>query len=100
MGVAGKYDLTIGEGERARMSTLEIALRGTTLEGALAGESGTTPLTGVASEQDAFELTGKAKRGVMRITMCLTGSVDGDRVAGRMDLGKLGSTPFVGVRAT
>jgi hypothetical protein len=98
MAVDGTWNLTMQTPMGERNATLVVTSQGGTLSGKQSGDGGATDIfDGTVSGNDAswkISITNP-----MPLTLQFTGTVDGDKMSGKMSAGALGSWPFSGVRA-
>jgi hypothetical protein len=98
MAVDGTWNLTMQTPMGERRATLVAASQGGTLTGKQSGDGASTDVfDGAVNANDVswkISITNP-----MPLTLQFTGTVDGDKMSGKMSAGALGSWPFSGVRA-
>jgi hypothetical protein len=97
MAVDGTWNLTMQTPMGERKATLAAAVQGGTLSGKQSGDGGTTDIFDgtVSGNEVAWKIS---ITNPMPLTLQFTGSVEGDKMSGKMSAGALGSWPFSGVR--
>jgi len=98
MAVDGTWNLTMQTPMGERRATLVAASQGGTLTGKQSGDGASTDVfDGAVNANDVswkISITNP-----MPLTLQFTGTVDGDKMSGKMSAGALGSWLFSGVRA-
>ena len=98
MSVDGNWTITMQTPMGERNATLALTSAGGVLTGKQSGDAGTTDIfDGTVNGSDvAWKIS---IVNPMALTLAFTGKVDGDKIAGEMGIGMMGSFPFSGTRA-
>ena len=99
MSVDGTWNLTMTTPRGSRDVTLELATNGSELSGKWAGQQGSQDFSGGKADGDDLEWTVKRSGPMGEMALVFKGKVDGDSIAGTVELGQFGSGTFSGSRA-
>jgi len=94
----GRWALSINTPQGAMEVTLNLRQSGTALAGNISSQMGTAELTGgtINGNSIAFSLTYESPNGSIVITC--SGTIQGNRMTGTMNMGAMGSMDFTGTR--
>lgn len=97
-GVAGTWSLSFDAMGRTATPKVTLAVADGAVTGTYAGRIGEFPLTGTAADN---KVTFDVEMDMMgnKVKMQFTGTVDGDTMAGNVDLAGQGASAFTGTRA-
>jgi hypothetical protein len=98
MAVDGTWNLTMQTPMGERRATLVATSQGGKLTGKQSGDGGSTDIFdgSVSGNEASWKIS---ITNPMPLTLQFAGTVDGDKMSGKMSAGALGSWPFSGVRA-
>jgi hypothetical protein len=98
MAVDGTWELTMQTPMGERTSTLVVTSAGGTLTGTQTAEGNSAPIADGVASGNAVGWT-VAVTNPMPLTLTFNGTVDGDKMAGDMNISGFGSWPYSGSRA-
>lgn len=98
MSVDGTWTITLKTPLGSQQATLQLITAGEQLSGTMQSRLGSGNLTNGRVSGNTLEWTATIKLPVP-MAVAFNASVEGDAIAGTMDLGRIGKAPFQGVRS-